>query len=623
MSKRHIDGTSHLRAKRLKIDDVALYGKGDGDIYMQADGEETETQLGDVSGPDASVTHHAVVRFDGTDGNDIKGTNLATSVDGNDLTVPGVLYCPQLDHEGTMVLGQTDATKLEVGSSGMTIQLKGDVVLDRDLTVNGTTTTVNTTQLEVEDSTIHAAHNNNADTIDSAYYMEYHDGTSAKYAGLVRDASQNGEFHLVKDLSAAPAAGTDYATELTAATLHTGHLYTSTITPSAWQSSVGISGNMTVADTLSSAGITVGGDGINAVVGNLALGTNTSEITIGHEAAQTNINGDVTLSGGAFSLPSLTAAQRNALTPVEGTLIYNTTSNALNMFSSSIWKTLGSGTDIPLRLRVLVVGGGGGGGSDNAGGGGAGELYETSYDLTPGNNLTITVGDGGAGGYTNQRGTNGQNSVFDTITMIGGGGGGAGSNSIYDGLAGGSGGGGGGEGPAGSGGSSTKTIGHGNAGGAADTHAGGGGGGAGGAGSDAVSFLRGGEGGDGMQSDITGVLSWYAAGGEGGNENNIQSSNGAKNGIGGYTNTSNTAAFPGAANTGSGGGGRTHFSNGYGGDGGSGVVIVRIHGQTHRLIWTGTLTGDVPSGSDGTVVGDDWYYRFTGGSASDVSFVEV
>jgi hypothetical protein len=50
-------------------------------------------------------------------------------------------------------------------------------------------------------------------------------------------------------------------------------------------------------------------------------------------------------------------------------------------------------------VEYLVVAGGGGGGGSNGGGGGAGG-YRTasSYSVTPGANITVTVGAGGNGG---------------------------------------------------------------------------------------------------------------------------------------------------------------------------------------------------------------------------------
>lgn len=104
-------------------------------------------------------------------------------------------------------------------------------------------------------------------------------------------------------------------------------------------------------------------------------------------------------------------------------------------------------------VRVLVVaGGGGGGGFHTAGGGGAGGLvHNVGFAVTPGSTVSVSVGKGGAPGsatgsqYTNPGG-NGADSVFGSLTAVGGGGGGGGgANSQIGnpGSAGGSGGGGG------------------------------------------------------------------------------------------------------------------------------------------------------------------------------------
>ena len=76
-------------------------------------------------------------------------------------------------------------------------------------------------------------------------------------------------------------------------------------------------------------------------------------------------------------------------------------------------------------VEALVVAGGGAGGSGYAGGGGAGGIvHHTSFAVTPGADVTVTVGAGGAAGNTNAATANGENSVFSTMTAIGGGGGG-------------------------------------------------------------------------------------------------------------------------------------------------------------------------------------------------------
>jgi hypothetical protein len=73
------------------------------------------------------------------------------------------------------------------------------------------------------------------------------------------------------------------------------------------------------------------------------------------------------------------------------------------------------------ELEVLVVGGGGGGGRQ-AGGAGAGGLYHTrSFKVTPGEPITVAVGEGGAPGKSNHAaGRHGGDSVFGPFIAHGG-----------------------------------------------------------------------------------------------------------------------------------------------------------------------------------------------------------
>ena len=209
-----------------------------------------------------------------------------------------------------------------------------------------------------------------------------------------------------------------------------------------------------------------------------------------------------------------------------------------------------------LSVEYLVIAGGGGGGvgDQNAvaygGGGGAGgyrtnvagqtsgrgSSAEAALSLSAGNK-TVTVGAGGAGATgDDQLGTNGGDSVFDSITSIGGGRGGANSS---DGSSGGSGG--GGKESNGVGHSGTSGQGYDGGNGSESGNRGGGGGGASASGS-------------------------ATTGGAGGSSNG-----GAVTGGGGAGGAGGTAGGAGTANTGSGGGAGTVTS----GAGGSGIVIVR------------------------------------------------
>jgi hypothetical protein len=238
-----------------------------------------------------------------------------------------------------------------------------------------------------------------------------------------------------------------------------------------------------------------------------------------------------------------------------------------------------------LSCDILQVAGGGGGGGaqfEGGGGGAGGVLAFASQTISTSQN--ITVGGGGAGGANASRGTNGSNSQFASLTASVGGGSGGNRNSV-NGNSGGSGG--GGTFSGGTGGSATS--GQGNAGG---SYAGGGGegaggGGAGGTGSNNTPNVKAGDGGAGV-STVTnwgslsaiatvnglGVSGFIAGGGGGG-------ANGAGNGIGtggsGGGGNGNVvgAGVNAVAFTGSGGGGAGGSTSAVGGNGASGLVIVR------------------------------------------------
>jgi hypothetical protein len=253
-------------------------------------------------------------------------------------------------------------------------------------------------------------------------------------------------------------------------------------------------------------------------------------------------------------------------------------------------------------VEVLVVAGGGagGGGNYNGGGGGAGGLiYNSTFSVAAGTSYTVTVGAGGTGAAT--KGANGSNSVFGSITAIGGGGGAAHPGSLADQTGGSGGSGGGGSQAGGPGGSGT--AGQGNAGGGLIYAAGAGGGGAGAA--VVTSGMTGNpysygvapvSGGIGLQYAISGTPTYYAGGGGGGGRSPYS----VPQGIGGTGGGGNGAVatggtgFSGVSNTGGGGGGNYAGEPGTanaGGSGGSGIVIVRYFGSARASGGTITSVG--------------------------------
>lgn len=226
-----------------------------------------------------------------------------------------------------------------------------------------------------------------------------------------------------------------------------------------------------------------------------------------------------------------------------------------------------------MNVQVLVVAGGGPGGRAGAGGGGGGGggvIYNAAYAITPGSK-TVTVGTTKTGstgsGYSSEL-LYGNNSVFDTLTALGGGGGSSGNSPGANGGCGG--GGNGGYTSAGGIGSQGYNGGVGYY-SSPDRYEGAGGGGAGGTGTSG-SYLKGGNGGIGYLSSISGTATYYAGGGGGGMHHADETvGTGGQGGGGAGSGTSGTDA---TVNTGGGGGGGDSLGSVKGGDGASGIVII-------------------------------------------------
>jgi len=294
----------------------------------------------------------------------------------------------------------------------------------------------------------------------------------------------------------------------------------------------------------------------------------------------------------------------------------NTTSRAFSITVTpyNVESFTSSGTfSVPSGITsvdVLVVAGGASGGQQHGGGGGAGGLiFMPGYPVTPGGTVSVTVGCGGVhscgtgyvpgsgGGVTGSVGTNGQDSVFGTLTAKGGGGG---SGYLPAGNPGGSGGGatcnpvvGTGTQPTQPGNSGAYGFGNPGAPGlpATPNYAGGGGGGAGAPGSPPPgSNGIAGDGGDGRAYTIAdGTTPVYYAGGGGGG-GHIEPGTAALGGQGGggdgglYNGPADAPGAPapayadavgqpGTANRGGGGGGGATNNVGAA-SGGKGIVIV-------------------------------------------------
>ena len=262
-------------------------------------------------------------------------------------------------------------------------------------------------------------------------------------------------------------------------------------------------------------------------------------------------------------------------------------------------------TPQPYTVDFLVVAGGGGGWRQGASGGGGAGGYrnsyasetsggggssETSLSFVGGTVYTITVGAGGAGALNGGAASvaGGDSSIsgsgITTITSVGGGT--VGTNSGD----GGSGAGGADFGGAGGSGTANQGTDGGNGG------PGGGNTGGGGGAKDAGNTDGQGYGGDGLSSSITGSAVTRGGGGAGAGGNR-------PGGAGGGGNATSPSGNGGDAtvNTGSGGGAGAVSTPNDGGDGGSGVVILRMPTASYSGTTSGSPTVST-SGSDTILV---------------------
>ncbi len=182
----------------------------------------------------------------------------------------------------------------------------------------------------------------------------------------------------------------------------------------------------------------------NVAFRNLVLNPLGGNVGIGTAAPAASAALDLTSTTKGFLPPRMITAERNAIAgPVAGLIIYNTTTNQLNLYNGTAWTTILASVSGSVGLTTQVVfgtagatnwtvpagvtgvtvevwgGGGGGGGSPNAGGaqfghgGGGGGYGRQLATVTPGAVLTITVGAGGTGQKTNSNtgGNGGTSSV--------------------------------------------------------------------------------------------------------------------------------------------------------------------------------------------------------------------
>jgi hypothetical protein len=110
-----------------------------------------------------------------------------------------------------------------------TVTSTNDVVVNGNLTVNGTTFSASSTSITIEDNLVQLAHENAANTVDLGIVVAYNDGT-AKHSGIVRDVSDD-KWKLFKGVTSEPTTTVNFGQGSLDA-LAVGALEATTVTPS-------------------------------------------------------------------------------------------------------------------------------------------------------------------------------------------------------------------------------------------------------------------------------------------------------------------------------------------------------------------------------------------------------
>jgi hypothetical protein len=356
------------------------------------------------------------------------------------------------------------------------------------------------------------------------------------------------------------------------------------------------------------------------------------------------------LSDSLFSITSATGGTISTLsTPTGDYRVHTFTSvGTTNFVVSSV------GT-IP-TIEYLIVGGGGAGAARHGGGGGAGGFIEGTRTATVGT-FPIVIGAGATGTFSDTQGPDGGSTTAFSLTAIGGGGGG--SWGQRNGRPGGSGGGGSEVSPNGGVGGTAQQPGSASGGfgfaGAISqqngTGHGSGGGGAGAVGTRAFDSHAG-PGGSGRRSTILGQTYFFAGGGGGGSWEAGEPRRGGPGGLGGAggggqarsgvagqgggvalnngqigtVGIPNSRGGDAGANTGGGGGGggayppNIGYENTKGGNGGSGIVVIRYRiTPPFEQVFTEASGGTITTETEGTTTYRVHTFTAVGQSAFSVT----
>ena len=312
---------------------------------------------------------------------------MPTSLTGNKISQT----YPQIIHVDGGVTGTAKALYDGDGTATVLKVSTSEVEISGNLTIAGTLTNVNTTNLQVDDSLIQLGRDNNSsDVVDIGFVGLYDAGGTDKYAGLFRDANDSGKFKLFID------SQEDLSTTNTINTSATGYTV-ATLVANLEAATVNIDGGNIDGTTIATSDITVGtGKTLNVSGGTLTL-------------ANDQISGDA-INGGTIG--SVTISQLAGALDANNQAITNVDINSGAIDGTNI--TVGSGKTLDVSAGTLTLADNQISG-DKVEGGTIASITITSVDINGGTIDGANIA-GGTGAFTTLTASGDVN--FDSNTLF-------------------------------------------------------------------------------------------------------------------------------------------------------------------------------------------------------------
>ena len=173
------------------------------------------------------------------------------------------------------------------GTLGLTINSSGDAQFEGNVTINGGSVTLSSTEIKIEDAMLQMADQNPADLLDIGLFGHYTSASTLYHTGLVRDASDS-VWKLFSGVTTNPSTTVNF-TEATYAALQTGAL-----------TSVGITASGTVAVN-ASGGITTDQTTfplVNTTATTINFAGAATTLNVGASSGKTVFNGNIDIATG-------------------------------------------------------------------------------------------------------------------------------------------------------------------------------------------------------------------------------------------------------------------------------------------------------------------------------------